>query len=163
MTKGIVSVGMSLLLTLAFATTTVSGAVAPGAAPTEEQTEQVSEKRYYLTADERELICEVVMAESGTEPFDGKMAVSQCILNACEQTGKRPAEIVTEYGYTARRVEPNAETREAVAAVFDAGETVTDAKILFFYAPDLAKSAWHESQTYVCTIGGHRFFEEAEQ
>ena len=158
MTKGIVSVGMSLLLALAFATTTVSEAVAPGAAPTEEQTEQVPEKRYYLTADERELICEVVMAESGTEPFDGKMAVSQCILNACEKTGKRPAEIVDEYGYTDRRVEPNAETREAVAAVFDAGETVTDAKILFFYAPDLVKSAWHESQTYVCTIGGHRFF-----
>lgn len=22
-------------------------------------------------------------------------------------------------------------------------------------------SEWHESQTYVCTIGGHRFFEEA--
>lgn len=158
MTKGIVSVGMSLLLALAFATTTVSEAVVFGAAPTEEQTEQVPEKRYYLTADERELICEVVMAESGTEPYAGKIAVSQCILNACEQTGKRPAEIVTEYGYTARRVEPNAETREAVAAVFDAGETVTDAKILFFYAPDLAKSAWHESQTYVCTIGGHRFF-----
>ena len=103
------------------------------------------------------------MAESGIEPFDGKMAVSQCILNACEKTGKRPAEIVAEYGYTDRRVEPNAETREAVAAVFEAGETVTDAKILFFYAPALVSSEWHESQTYVCTIGGHRFFEEAEQ
>ena len=158
MTKGIVSVGISLLLALAFATTTVSEAVAPGAAPTEEQTEQVPEKRYYLTADERELICEVVMAESGIEPFDGKMAVSQCILNACEKTGKRPAEIVEEYGYTDRRVEPNAETREAVAAVFDAGETVTDAEILYFYAPELVSSEWHESQTYVCTIGGHRFF-----
>ena len=158
MTKGIVSVGMSLLLALAFATTTVSEAVAPGAAPTEEQTEQVPEKRYYLTADERELICEVVMAESGIEPFDGKMAVSQCILNACEKTGKRPAEIVAEYGYTDLRVEPNAETREAVAAVFDAGETATDAEILYFYAPELVSSEWHESQTYVCTIGGHRFF-----
>ena len=98
------------------------------------------------------------MAESGIEPFDGKMAVSQCILNACEKTGKRPAEIVEEYGYTALRVEPNAETREAVAAVFDAGETVTDAEILYFYAPELVYSEWHESQTYICTIGGHRFF-----
>ena len=98
------------------------------------------------------------MAESGIEPFDGKMAVSQCILNACEKTGKRPAEIVEEYGYTDLRVEPNAETREAVAAVFDAGETVTDAEILYFYAPELVYSAWHESQTYICTIGGHRFF-----
>lgn len=38
---------------------------------------------------------------------------------------------------------------------------VTDAKILFFYAPALVSSEWHESQTYVCTIGGHRFFGEA--
>lgn len=101
------------------------------------------------------------MAESGIEPFDGKMAVSQCILNACEKTGKRPAEVIAEYGYTNRRVESNAETREAVAAVFDAGETVTDAEILYFYAPELVSSAWHESQTYVCTIGGHKFFEGA--
>nr|DAM15632.1 MAG TPA: Cell Wall Hydrolase [Caudoviricetes sp.] len=158
MTKEILTVGMSLLLALAFATTTVPEAVAPGAAPTEEQTEQVPEKRYYLTADERELICEVVMAESGTEPFDGKIAVSQCILNACEQTGKRPAEIVTEYGYTARRVKPSAEVEKAVSAVFDDGETVTDAEILYFYAPELVSSEWHESQTYICTIGGHRFF-----
>ena len=162
MTKSILTVGMSILLALAFATTTVPEAVAPGTAPTEGQTEQVPEKRYYLTADERELICEVVMAESGTEPYAGKIAVSQCLLNACEKTGKRPAEIVEEYGYTDRRVEPNAETREAVAAVFDAGETVTDAKILFFYAPALVSSEWHESQTYVCTIGGHRFFEVPE-
>lgn len=158
MTKGIVTVGMSLLLALAFATTTVPEAVAPGAAPTEEQTEQVPEKRYYLAADERELICEVVMAESGTEPYAGKIAVSQCILNACEQTGRRPAEIVTEYGYTARRVKPSAEVEKAVSAVFDDGETVTDAEILYFYAPELVYSKWHESQTYICTIGGHRFF-----
>lgn len=28
-------------------------------------------------------------------------------------------------------------------------------------APALVSSAWHESQTYVCTIGGHKFFEGA--
>lgn len=158
MTKEILTVGMSILLALAFATTTVPEAVAPGTAPTEEQTEQVPEKRYYLAADERELICEVVMAESGTEPYAGKIAVSQCILNACEQTGKRPAEIVTEYGYTAHRVKPSAEVEKAVSAVFDNGETVTDANILYFYAPELVYSEWHETQTYICTIGGHRFF-----
>ena len=153
MTKGFLTIAAVLALVLLFA----------AAAVPEEITipEQIPTARYRLTAEERELVCQVVMAESGTEPFDGKMAVSQCILNACEKTGKRPAEVITEYGYTDRRVEPNAETREAVAAVFDAGETVTDAKILFFYAPALVSSAWHESQTYICTIGGHKFFEGA--
>ena len=157
MTKGFLTIAAVLALVLIFAAAAVADEIAiREAEPT--VSALVHTARYRLTADERELICEVVMAESGIEPFDGKMAVSQCILNACEKTGKRPAEIVEEYCYTDRRVEPNAETREAVAAVFDAGETVTDAKILFFYAPALVSSEWHESQTYICTIGAHRFF-----
>lgn len=159
MTKGFLTIAAVLALVLLFAAAAVPE-TEPITEPELTVPTQIPTARYKLTAEERELICEVVMAESGIEPFDGKMAVSQCILNACEKTGKRPAEVITEYGYTDRRVEPNAETREAVAAVFDAGETVTDAKILFFYAPALVSSAWHESQTYVCTIGGHRFFEE---
>lgn len=160
MTKGFLTIAAVLALVLLFAAAAVPE-TEPITAPELTVSAQIPTARYQLTADERELICEVVMAESGIEPFDGKMAVSQCILNACEKTGKRPAEIVEEYGYTDRRVEPNAETREAVAAVFDAGETVTDADILYFYAPELVYSEWHESQTYICTIGGHRFFGEA--
>lgn len=163
MTKGFLTIAAVLALVLLFAAAAVPEEITipetePIIAPDLTVSAQIPTARYRLTSDERELICEVVMAESGTEPYAGKMAVSQCILNACEQTGKRPAEIVTEYGYTARRVKPSAEVEKAVSAVFDDGETVTDAKILFFYAPDLVKSAWHESQTYVCTIGGHRFF-----
>lgn len=117
--------------------------------------------RYALTAAERDEIERVVMAEAGAEPYVGKMAVAQCILNACEQEGKSPDEIAELYGYTDSRPEPSAEVKKAVAAVFDNGETATDAEILYFYAPALCTSSWHESQTYVCTIGGHRFFEEA--
>lgn len=157
MTKGFLTIAAVLALVLLFAAAAVPE-TEPIIAPELTVSAQIPTARYRLTADERELICEVVMAESGIEPFDGKMAVSQCILNACEKTGKRPAEIVEEYGYTDRRVEPNAETREAVAAVFDAGETVTDADILYFYAPELVYSEWHESQTYICMIGAHRFF-----
>lgn len=166
MTKGFLTIAAVLVLVLLFAAAAVPEEITipetePIIAPELTVPAQIPTARYQLTAEERELVCRVVMAESGTEPFDGKMAVSQCILNACEKTGKCPAEAIAEYGYTDRRVEPNAETREAVAAVFDAGETVTNAEILFFYAPNLVKSAWHESQTYVCTIGGHRFFSEA--
>lgn len=165
MTKGFLTIAAVLALVLLFAAAAVPEEITipetePIIAPELTVSAQIPTARYRLTADERELICKVVMAESGIEPFDGKMAVSQCILNACEKTGKRPAEIVEEYGYTDRRVEPNAETRKAVAAVFDAGETATDREILYFYAPALCQSLWHESQTYVCTIGGHRFFEE---
>jgi len=63
----------------------------------------------------------------------------------------------------AARLEPSDEVKKVVAKVFDDGETATDREILYFYAPALCQSLWHESQTYVCTIGGHRFFEEAER
>ena len=100
--------------------------------------------RYELTDMERELLESVVTAEAGGEPLEGQIAVAQCILNACEYKGIRPREAV-----------------EAVEAVFDEGQTVTDEPILFFYNPDRCSSDWHESQSYVMTICCHRFFKEA--
>lgn len=131
--------------------------------PTEPESvlQSTAKTRYPLTAAERDEIERVVMAEAGAEPYIGQMAVAQCILNACEQEDKRPLEIVRSFGYTAARPEPSDEVKNAVAKVFDDGETATDREILYFYAPALCQSLWHESQTYVCTIGGHRFFEEA--
>ena len=116
--------------------------------------------RYALTAAERDTVERVVMAEAGAEPYEGQIAVAQCILNACELEDMRPDEIVIEYQYTDKRPEPTDEVKAAVSAVFDCGETATDAEILYFYAPALVKSEWHESQEYVMTVGGHRFFEE---
>ena len=116
--------------------------------------------RYALTAAERDTVERVVMAEAGAEPYEGQIAVAQCILNACERENMRPDEIVIEYQYTDNRPDPTDEVKAAVSAVFDDGETVTDAEILYFYAPALCESEWHESQDYVMTVGGHRFFEE---
>lgn len=163
MTKGFLTIAAVLALVLLFAAAAVPEEITipetePITAPELTVPAQIPTARYQLTAEERGLVCQVVMAESGTEPFDGKMAVSQCILNACEKTGKRPVEIVEEYGYTAARPEPSDEVKKAVSKVFDDGETATDREILYFYAPALCQSLWHESQTYVCTIGGHRFF-----
>lgn len=116
--------------------------------------------RYALTAAERDTVERVVMAEAGAEPYEGQLAVAQCILNACEREGKRPDEIVVDYQYTDKRPDPSDEVKAAVSAVFDYGEEVTDREILYFYAPALCESEWHEAQEYVMTVGGHRFFEE---
>lgn len=126
----------------------------------EQSTDLQSTARYELTAEERDTVERVVMAEAGAEPFEGQIAVAQCILNACELEDMRPDEIVIEYKYTDKRPDPTDEVKAAVSAVFDYGETVTDAEMLYFYAPALVKSEWHEAQTYVMSIGGHRFFEE---
>lgn len=114
--------------------------------------------RYPLTPQERDLVERVVMAESGGESYKGQMLVAQCILNACEIDGIRPAEAVKRYSYAKSRPEPSESVKLAVSAVFDKGETVTDEPILYFYAPALVKSEFHESQIFCLREGGHKFF-----
>ena len=129
--------------------------------PTE--TEPVEPLRYPLTDEERQLVERVVMAEAGNQPYCGIMGVAQCLLNDCERSGIRPAEAVLEYQYTTNRVEPSEAVCEAVRAVFDRGEVVTEETILWFYAPARVDGTpWHESQRHVLTINDHKFFAEAE-
>jgi len=127
----------------------------------QDKTDRGGERPHYeLSTTERDLVERVVMAESEDEPYEGKMLVCQCILNACRLNNKRPAEIVKQYAYAKRRPEPSESVKKAVTAVFDKGETVTDEAIIYFYAPALVESKFHESQRFVCEIGGHRFFAE---
>ena len=114
--------------------------------------------RYSLTDAECDLIECVVMAEAQGEPYEGQVLVAQCILNACEIDGIRPAETIKKYVYAKARPEPSQSVVNAVSAVFDRGVTVTDEKIVYFYAPGRVRSEFHESQRFVCEVGGHRFF-----
>lgn len=116
--------------------------------------------RYELTDDERDTVERVVMAEAGGECYEGQMLVAQCILNASEKTGQRPPEAVKTFSYTRNRPEPTQSVEDAVAAVFDDGEAVTDELVLYFYNPALVRSDFHESQIFVIEVGGHRFFAE---
>ena len=123
-------------------------------------TEAGYEKRYDITDAERWEIASAVTAEAEGEPFAGKVAVAQCILQACEDDEIRPTEALTSYGYSKKRPEPTGEALEAVQAVFDHGDIVTSEPIKFYYAPALTQSSWHESQEYVLTINNHKFFKE---
>ena len=130
----------------------------------EEPTEtEPAPPRYELFDGERDLVERVVMAEAGNQPYCGIMAVAQCLLNDCERSGIRPAEAVLEYQYTTNRVEPSEAVCEAVRAVFDRGEVVTEETILWFYAPARVDGTpWHESQRHVLTINDYKFFAEKE-
>lgn len=114
--------------------------------------------RYNLSDMERDLVERVVMAESGGESYEGQMLVAQCILNACEIDGIRPAETIRKYAYAKGRPKPTDSVIRVVSAVFDRGEQVTDEPIVYFYAPAMVKSKFHERQRFICEVGGHRFF-----
>lgn len=123
-----------------------------------QKTSRGGSARYFLTPQERDLVERVVMAESGGESYKGQMLVCQCILNACEIDGIRPAEVIRKYVYAKARPEPSDSVKQAVSAVFDEGEQATGEPILYFYAPALTTSEFHESQIFVIEEGGHRFF-----
>lgn len=142
-------------------TTTVGTYIPDTPAPAAETVEPAEPAvRYPLTDAERDVVERVVMAEAGGESFEGQMLVAQCILNAAEKRGVDPSEAVVLYSYTKSRPDPTQRVKDAVAAVFDRGETVVDEPILYFYNPALVTSDFHESQIFVIEEGGHRFFAE---
>lgn len=142
-------------------TTTVGTYIPDTSAPAAETVEPTEPAvRYPLTDAERDVVERVVMAEAGGESFEGQMLVAQCILNAAEKRGVDPSEAVVLYSYTKSRPDPTQRVKDAVAAVFDRGETVVDEPILYFYNPALVTSDFHESQIFVIEEGGHRFFAE---
>jgi len=113
----------------------------------------------WTTDAELYLIASVVMNEAGNQCYDGKVAVAQCIRNACIKQNKPFSQCRYMYGYTKTRT-PTEAVQRAVNDVFLSGVTVTSEPILFYYNPAYGYSSFHESQVYVMTIQEHRFFKE---
>ena len=120
---------------------------------------------FNLTEVDRKTIQYIVAGEAKGEPIEGEMAVAQCILNGMVKSGWSAERVRIEYQYSGwddelenTNSEAWAEVVEAVSRVFDDGELISDKPILYFYAPDITSSSWHESLNHAVTIGGHRFF-----
>lgn len=143
-------------------TVTTLPAIKPTESRTEPPTTEAQAVAYDLTAEERDLVERVVMAEAGGEEELGQLMVAQCILNACELDGIRPAEVVEHYQYAQSRPDPSEQVREAVASIFDDGVEVVDPETVYFYAPARCVSEWHETQAFVVEVDGHRFFKAKE-
>lgn len=118
---------------------------------------------FSLSQDERYIVEQVVMQECGHEPYEGIVAVAQCIYNTAIYKGMSPAGVVSVPGqYSSPSKEAaNENVKMAVSQVFDREEFYVEEPIMYFYAPKYSSGSWHESSPnleYVCTIGGHKFF-----
>ena len=120
---------------------------------------------FNLTEAERKTIQYIVAGETKGESMEGKMAVAQCILNGMVKSNWSAERVRIEYKYSGwddelenANPEAWAEVVEAVSRVFDDGELISDKPILYFYAPNVVSSSWHESLNHAVTIGGHKFF-----
>lgn len=118
---------------------------------------------FSLSQDERYIVEQVVMRECGNEPYEGIVAVAQCIYNTAIYKEMSPAGVVSVPGQYASpsKEAANENVKMAVSQVFDREEFYVEEPIMFFYAPKYSSGSWHESSPnleYVCTIGGHKFF-----
>lgn len=120
---------------------------------------------FNLTETDRKTIQYIVAGEAKGEPMEGKMAVAQCILHGMVKSNWSAERVRIEYQYSGwddelenTNPEAWAEVVEAVSRVFDDGELISDKPILYFYAPDITSSSWHESLNHAVTIEGHKFF-----
>lgn len=118
---------------------------------------------YPITAWERALICRVMMSECAGEPLEGQHAVAQVILDRLrsEDFPGNVYDVLTQDGQFSEPSDEDATVAvyEAVAAVFDRGERVTECEILYFYSPKwYGVSEWHESREFILRIGGHKFY-----
>lgn len=117
-----------------------------------------------------EYVLRVVAAESRGEPYEGQLAVAQCIRETSECTMMTPEEVVKQVNPNGTRqyAQPvdisvvTESVRDACCDVFVHGISATDEPIRYFYSTASGfYSAWHEnSLEYVMTIGNHRFFTE---
>lgn len=127
-----------------------------------EVTEHI-ETAFSLSDEERYIVEQVVMSECGNEPYEGIVAVAQCIYNTAVHKNMSPAAVVQVPGQYASMssIAANENVKSAVSQVFDEEEFYVEEPIMFFYAPRYSAGTWHENSPnleYACTIGGHKFF-----
>lgn len=138
--------------------------------PPEEQVsnDMIKDMDYsYLFTDEKErdYVERVVMQEAGNQPFDGIVAVAQCILNTSLTNNCTAYQTVTakdQYAPPYTKGDPTEEVLKAVSYVFDLGQTSLSEPVRYFYSTKYDYySSWHETSPnleYVCTIADHKFF-----
>ena len=112
-------------------------------------------------------VCAVVASECRGEPYEGQLAVAQCIRTTAERKMLTPEEVVklpnryTDPCTYALDIEL---VRDACCDVFVHGISAPDEPIEYFDSTANGfVSEWHENNLeFVMEIGNHRFFKEAE-
>lgn len=114
-----------------------------------------------LSDHDRDMAERICMGEASVLGFEGMALVAQCVRDTMLKEGYTTVErVLKEYGYDGSTAVPgNEEAKAAVRYIFDEGGAAVQHRILVFYASDICKSAFHESQNYICSCGSVRFFD----
>jgi N-acetylmuramoyl-L-alanine amidase len=117
----------------------------------------------FIREEEKKLLARLVHAEAEGEPFEGKVAVADVVLNRVEH--EQFPDSIKEVIYQRNAFEPvqngsinEPPNQEAIKAVEKAlVDQEKNQKLLYFYNPDTATSEWIFSRQVVKQIGNHSF------
>ena len=114
-----------------------------------------------VTGQDRVILENLVFGEAGNQGFVGCALVAQAIKDMYILGGYSSVnDVRLNTGYSGSITKgTNQDAKDAVAYIFDQGGYAVKHRVLYFYAPRLVKSKFHESQNFVIEYGGHRFFD----
>jgi N-acetylmuramoyl-L-alanine amidase len=115
-------------------------------------------------SEDEKLLARIINAEAGNQPYDGKLAVGNVIMNRVKspQFPNSIKDVVYQSGQFssvsngAINKEPNAESIQAAKEIIN-GRKILDDNVLFFYEPNIATDSWIRTRKVVTKIGQHVF------
>lgn len=118
-------------------------------------------KHISLSSYDREKLERLVMGEAGGLGYTGAALVAQTIRDTMELENTSSIDyIINSYQYEgSTEGEATNDVKNAVSYIFDEDGYAVRHRILYFYASDITKSEWHETQQFITSCGSERFFD----
>lgn len=115
-------------------------------------------------SEDLKILAQIINAEAGNQPYEGKLAVGNVVLNRVNSP-KFP-DTIKDVVYQRGQFDPvrdgsihNTPSDESIQAAKEVmnGHTVVHEDVLFFYNPEISTSDWIFTRTVVTKIGEHAF------
>ncbi|NEY72786.1 cell wall hydrolase [Bacillus mesophilus] len=125
--------------------------------------EEMKNHKVLVSEDEKKLLARLVTAEAKGEPYSGKVAVAEVVLNRVED--EKFPDSIKEVIYEENQFEPvqnnsiqQPADQESVQAVEEALiEEKHELEALYFYNPETASDHWIRERKIIKKIGNHVF------
>jgi N-acetylmuramoyl-L-alanine amidase len=121
-------------------------------------------KQAPVVDEDVKLLAQIINAEAGNQPYNGKIAVGNVVMNRVESP-KFPdtiKDVIYQKGQFSPVSDgsihktPNTESVKAAQEVLH-GRRVVSKDVLFYYNPEIATSSWIFTRKVVARIGEHAF------